>query len=244
MDLVDQSYWDHSYENFRFYIEKDHVTDWMDRHAYLLQPSGSLFEFGCFPGRYMAHLGKQGWEVSGMDLAPQTEGSFVTWLQQNGIRTRRIEKADVLRYARETDERYDLVCSFGFIEHFENFAEMIALHDRILKPGGRLVISTPNFLGAVQNLLHRKLDAENLGRHYVPSMRPDLWKKQLEALGYEVPVAGCFGNFYFWADQQQRSPLQKAALRIVRKSLPLLKGLPDSSLYSPYCGIIARKKNG
>jgi len=86
-----------------------------------------------------------------MDLTPRMEKDFKDWLATNEIRFNKIEKGDVLEYMRTSDDRYDLVCSFGFIEHFENFLEIIALHDKILKQGGQLIITTPHFKGAIQN---------------------------------------------------------------------------------------------
>ena len=202
MDLVDQQYWDASYSNFQYFVAEDAITRWLDQYAAWLPAGGQMFEFGCFPGRYMAHIGKKGLTVNGMDLVPNMNEGFSGWLQSLGIRPGRLERADVLAYAADTPDRYDLVCSFGFIEHFRNFEEIIALHDRILKPGGALFITTPNFRGGLQHFLRSNLDKENLARHYIPSMQPQQWKTQLEQSGYDVKYAGCFGKFDFWFDPQ------------------------------------------
>jgi SAM-dependent methyltransferase len=241
MDLVNQQYWDASYSNFQYFIAEDNITKWLDQYEGLLPKGGRMFEFGCFPGRYMAHLGKKGLEVNGMDLVPNMDEGFSNWLQSLGIATGKLERGDVLAYAADTDDRYDVVCSFGFIEHFRNFSEIIALHHRILKPGGLLIITTPNFRGGLQQFLRSSLDKENLGRHYIPSMQPSLWERQLQALGYKVPYAGCFGKFDFWHDPQERNIFQKAGLQVAYKLIPLLKPLPDGTFHSPYCGILAQK---
>jgi len=244
MDLVSQNYWDSSYNDFDYYIPSDEVTTWIDGFdkSLLQVASNNVFELGCFPGRYLSYIGKKGWRVNGMDLTPRVATDFVDWLKSIQIATGHIAAGDVLAYAKTTTDRYDMVCSFGFIEHFENFDEIIRLHDSILKPGGRLMITTPNFRGGIQKFLHTTLDAENLARHYLPSMKPYLWKKQLEAMGYTIQYAGYFGNFDFWSDNQERNALQKLSLKVVRKIKPLLKLLPDNAAYSPYCGIFAQKK--
>ncbi|MBL7740060.1 MAG: class I SAM-dependent methyltransferase [Chitinophagaceae bacterium] len=240
MDKVSQAYWDNSYSGYRYSIANDEVTKWLDKCIH--DKKGTAFEAGCYPGRYLAYLGKKGWQVSGMDLTPRMESDFKEWLLKNDITFGKIEKGDVLEYMKAGNDKYDLVCSFGFIEHFENFTEIIALHDRILTPNGKLIITTPHFRGAVQRFLHSWLDKENLNRHYIPSMNPSLWKKQLESMGYTVIWSGYFGNFDFWADRQKRNLFNKISLKIIYKLTSLLRWLPDSRLYSPYCGIVAEKK--
>jgi hypothetical protein len=72
-------------------------------------------------------------------------------------------------------------------------------------------------------------------------MNVDLWKKQLEEEGFTILYSGYFGNFDFWADSQKRNIFQRAGISMIRKLLPLLKKLPSNQLYSPYCGLIAKK---
>lgn len=241
MDLVEQAYWDESYKNFKFYIPTDAVTRLLDKYA---PPNKSeVFEIGCFPGRYLAHLGKQGWTVSGVDLAPETETTLVKWLQSQNIKTGTFRKDEVVKYAAATPDKYPFVCSFGFIEHFENFSEIIQLHGRITAQGGLLVITAPNFLGGIQKFLHKNLDNENLKRHYLPSMRPDIWRSVLEENGFSVRFAGYFGKFDFWYDQQKRNFIQKLFAEFTRRVLvPMFSWLPNSRSYSPYCGIVAKKE--
>jgi SAM-dependent methyltransferase len=239
MDKVAQTYWDNSYSAYKYETANDAVTKWLKK--YLAEKKGTAFEAGCYPGRYLSFLGKVGWIVSGMDLTPRMEEDFKDWLSKNDIRFNKIEKGDVLEYMKTTPDKYDLVCSFGFIEHFENFSNIIALHDKILKPGGQIIITTPHFRGALQKFLHVWLDRRNLKRHHVPSMNPALWKKQLESLGYTIKWYGYFGNFDFWADRQKRNFFNKVSLEIINKLTLLFKWLPNSGLYSPYCGIVAQK---
>ncbi len=42
------------------------------------------------------------------------------------------------------DNFFDLVCAFEVIEHIENYPQAIAEFHRVLKPGGTLILSTPN----------------------------------------------------------------------------------------------------
>lgn len=242
MDFVSQQYWDESYRNYTYTVAKDEITAWLDKQQVFFGPQENVFEFGCYPGRYLSYLGKKGFTVSGIDLTPGiAEPRFKNWLRAEGINTDLIQQGDALTYAKDTKNRYDIVCSFGFIEHFENFLYIIELHDRILKDGGWIVITTPNFRGCVQEFLHKNLNREALNIHYLPSMQPMLWKEKLQGLGYAVKDIGYFGGFDFWCDDAKRSARQNFMLKLIRKTKPFLKNLPDMPSYSPYCGILAQK---
>lgn len=41
------------------------------------------------------------------------------------------------------DKRYDIVCSFGVLEHFSDKTELLALHKKFVKNGGHLIILVP-----------------------------------------------------------------------------------------------------
>jgi SAM-dependent methyltransferase len=241
MDLVAQQYWDESYKNFEFYVAKDDLTQWLNLQLQQQSLAGkTVFEVGCFPGRYLAWFGQQGAVVSGMDLAPQMS-LMDNWFQSAGFSKQLIQQGDVLEYLGNSADRYDIVCSFGFIEHFRNFEHIIQLHTGLVARGGRLVITTPNFRGRVQYLLHKYLDKENLDRHYTPSMQPEIWAGILRKNGYRIDWSGHFGHFDFWADKQKRNFLQKLLAKVCTTLPRYLKWLPNSRHYSPYCGIIATK---
>jgi SAM-dependent methyltransferase len=240
MDLVEQNYWNESYKDFNFYIPSDAVTKFLDKYS--PTDRSSVFEIGCFPGRYLAHLGKNNWVVNGMDLAPGTETVLVAWMKSQQIKTDFVKNGNVLNYLETTNHTYPFVCSFGFIEHFENFEEIIKLHARIVKPNGTLLITTPNFRGRMQFMLHKYLDRENFNRHYIPSMQPDIWKDALEKNGFRVEFSGFFGNFDFWVDRQKRNFLQKGFAEFFQRiAVPMFSWLPNSPTYSPYCGIVAKR---
>ena len=125
---------------------------------------------------------------------------------------------------------------------------MIGMHVKLLKPSGKIVITTPNFRGWLQYLPHRFFDNENLKKHNIKSMNPAAWKKQLEALGLTVTFAGYFGKYYFWTDNTaKRSGLEKFLLKTVNRIIFNLNKLikksgMESKSYSAFCGIVAERK--
>ncbi len=202
----------------------------------------SVFEMGVYPGRFMVHFGKAGYELNGIDQTqylPQMEA----WLRAQHFQTGRFLRQDVFDVDRS--RKYSVVFSAGFIEHFTNFEELVQLHADLAAPGGYVYITAPNFGGRIQHWLHRQLDQENLSRHYVPSMDVQRWVAVLERNGFEILESGYIGGFDFWAGDQPRSGWRKWLLKLIRWLLPLLKKLPlpDTRLYSPECVVLARKKS-
>ena len=198
-------------------------------------------ELGCFPGRYLVVLAMMGYEVHGIDLTPRIETDLKKWFLANGYRAGDFIRADVTSYVFK--QAYDVVCSFGLIEHFTNWQELLKTHAGLVKPGGFLAVSTPNFRGFIQKSLHSALDSQNLSMHNLEAMTPKQWAAIIQPLGFEIISAGYFGGFDFWVGAEERNLLQKGVIRLVRHARPLLAYLLPSkaSAYSAYCGLIARR---
>ncbi len=54
----------------------------------------------------------------------------------------------------------------------------------------------------LQNKLHQWLDLENLKRHNIKSMRPEIWSNYMVERGFEILFAGYFGFFTFWVEEK------------------------------------------
>ena len=202
----------------------------------------SVFEIGVYPGRFIVHFGRAGYELNGIDqtqFLPRMEH----WLRQQRFKVGEFMQGDVL--SMNHSRLYDVVFSAGFVEHFTNFEDIVQLHADLVKPGGYVYITAPNFGGKIQYWLHHYLDKENLDRHHVPSMDVEKWSALLIKNDFEILEAGYIGHIDFWTDQQERDFKQKALLKIIKWVLPLLKilPLPNRRSYSPECVILARKKS-
>jgi SAM-dependent methyltransferase len=239
-NLADQQYWDDSYAMVRLGIAapEDQVRQWIEKH--LPRGEGTAFEVGCFPGQYLSVIGKLGYELNGVDLTPRVETELPEWLRTDGYKVGKFLKKDFL--GLKTGPLYDVVCSFGFIEHFQNWEEVLGKQCAFVRKGGVLIVTAPNFRTSVQHALHAWLDSENLRRHHLPAMDPTVWAEVVKSHGFSISSAGFFGRFDFWVDQQERSKLQRLALSGLRRLKKPLAMLPeDSPLYSPYCGLVAIK---
>jgi 2-polyprenyl-3-methyl-5-hydroxy-6-metoxy-1,4-benzoquinol methylase len=202
---------------------------------------GSCFEVGCFPGSYLAVFGELGYEVNGIDQTPRVEKDLPEWLRKRGARVGSIQRADF--FALDASVQYDVVYSLGFVEHYEDWGSVIAKHASLVKPGGLLIITAPNLVGAFQHALHHWLDREALDRHNLKAMNPHGWADVVRPLGFDVLFSGFFGRFEYSVQPLQRPVAQRLALRVLKRAkLPLWLLLPPGRpAYAPHVGVVARK---
>ncbi len=98
---------------------------------------GSLLDIGCGSGDFAANMRLQGWSVRGTDADPE---AAETVSRNHGFEVDVGELTD-LAYP---DESLDAVTSRHVIEHIREPETFLRECWRILKPGGRLVLVTPN----------------------------------------------------------------------------------------------------
>lgn len=238
-DFVNQSHWNQGYEHLgpTASAPDDPIRVLLEQTL----PKGRLhsIELGCYPGRYLAVMGEMGHVLNGCDLAPRVH-ELAEWCEKSGFETGRFERQDVFQL--DATAKYDVVASFGLIEHFGNWRDLFIKHIELVAPGGYLVVTTPNFRSTLQHILHKALDSENLKIHNIESMSPTIWAKMAADAGFEIIFQGGIGRFEFWADAQKRNIFQKIMLKCIRATRPLWRYAPEGTLsLAPYYGIVARR---
>jgi 2-polyprenyl-3-methyl-5-hydroxy-6-metoxy-1,4-benzoquinol methylase len=201
MDFVSQQYWDESYQETEF--SRPETDDFLRLSLLKFIPSvqqGRAIEIGCYPGRYLSVLGDLGYELNGVDLTPKTK-QLHAHLAEAGYKVGSITQTDFITFA--PTEKYEVVTSFGFIEHFEKYQEVILKQVDLVAEGGYLVISTPNFKGFFQQIFHRLFDTPNFRRHNLKSMNPQEWAAMLKDLRFEIVFSGYGGGALFWMNKDQ-----------------------------------------
>jgi len=244
--IVDQQYWDAGYAGHKLAYSPEQIQ-FKEIFAQYLPRGGeggvrSCFEVGCYPGSYLIYLGKEfGYEANGIDLTPRTAAEFAEYLRGNGVTVGKIERGDFFEFAPE--RQYDLVCSFGFVEHFADYEEVIRRHAALVKAGGTLVLSAPNFRG-LQGVLHALLDKPNLDRHVLGSMNLRRWRGALERCGMQVVHEGYYRTFDFWTDHPTASRGSRwLAMRIAGAGRRVDRMVHWPNRFtSPYMISVARKE--
>ena len=185
-----------------------------------------------------------GYEVSGLEYVDRCARESQEMLDRDGISAEVIHD-DLFEFVPES--QWDVVGSFGFVEHFEDTQDTIEQHLKLLKPGGWLVLSIPNHSGvsgSVMRLIDRKLYASH------NQMSADDLAAGAEQTGaLEILTAGYYGHFSLCNAGIYRTarPLLPGpaflGLRAGMAALDLAgRLLPDGRLLSVGAYLIARKR--
>jgi 2-polyprenyl-3-methyl-5-hydroxy-6-metoxy-1,4-benzoquinol methylase len=99
-------------------------------------PPGRLLDVGCGNGRFIQEMKTCGWEVEGVDFDPKA----IDKMRKQGLTVYAGDLRDIA-YAQDT---FDAITLSHVIEHLFNPIEILTECKRILRPGGQLVVVTPN----------------------------------------------------------------------------------------------------
>ena len=90
--------------------------------------------------------------------------------------------------------QFDLVYSLGLIEHFDDLQFVVRVHLNYVRPGGMLLLVSPNLQGVHGKSL-RRLAPSLLARHRV--FGPVELSEAFHCAGIEAVKTGYLGSFYF-----------------------------------------------
>ncbi len=99
--------------------------------------TNKMLDVGCGPGLFLIEAKKRGWEVYGTEFTDNQ----LTYLKDKGINTLKGKLSD---HSFE-NELFDVIISSEVIEHINNPVEEIQQFHRLLRKGGVVYITTPNF---------------------------------------------------------------------------------------------------
>jgi SAM-dependent methyltransferase len=237
--LTDRAFWKSFWEskkNLIFHIKPDYIFGDILAKLILEKNIKTAIELGGFPGYYAAYLKKyQHLETTLFDYYIH-DGLIDQLLEKNGLKPGDIQiiEADLFTYRPE--KLYDMVLSFGLIEHFNDTKAIIETHLQFLKPGGVLFITLPNFKG-VNGWVQRKFDRDNYDKHNINSMNPQLLADHCRTLGLIEVEAYYHGRFSTWLENrsQQNGAVKAFVKTIWLAGKVLTKVIPfESKALSPY----------
>lgn len=101
-----------------------------------------ILEAGCGLGNWVFMFDKMGFKSFGIDLSSSSLKTAKEYSKKNNLNSHFL-LADVRKIPIK-DNYFDLVVSYGVIEHFVNSKDAVKEFYRLLKPGGACLITTPN----------------------------------------------------------------------------------------------------
>ncbi len=203
----------------------------------------SLLEVGCVPGRHLVYFNKVfGYTVEGVDFSDHI-GLTHDVMNYHGIEEYSLHQEDFLSF---THEPYDVVVSFGFLEHFPDWRAMLQKHIELVKPGGYLVVSVPN-LCHFQYWLHKWLDPEFENEQVVESTRLSNLEEVITGAGLHLLYSGYYQTFQFFCHHREQSRslprhLMINTLRVLGAFFSRTKINIPSRTFSPQVVCVARNE--
>jgi SAM-dependent methyltransferase len=208
-------------------------------HKYLSKTRGTALEIGCVPGQFLAYICRKfGYFPEGIDYVKNTKKTTAETLRNNSLNNFKIHKADFRKW--KPSKKYDLVCSFGFIEHFSNPLKITEKHIALIKNGGKLFIEVPNFSG-FKGWLQKTFDTENYKKHNTQVMNLEFYENIAKENNLKIIYLGYYGGFKIWWVNKHPTLYQK----LVHHSFKLIslatENLKMNNRLSPFIVFIAEK---
>jgi SAM-dependent methyltransferase len=105
-----------------------------------------VLEIGCGRGGFSRYLASEGADLVAADLSPAAVDMASRRLEPHDSAEAVVASIEAIPYQRDS---FDLVVSLDTIEHVPHPTRAVAELIRVLRPGGRLVLTTNNYLGLI-----------------------------------------------------------------------------------------------
>ncbi len=258
--LSEKAYWDevlvnqklpriNSSRNYNYKVTMDFVEDIFESKSYK-----TLFEVGCGSSGWLPYFAKQyGLTVSGVDYSEVGCKIAEKNLQLLKIEYGEIICQDIFDPSWMGGRGYDVIFSYGVIEHFEKPEDIIKIFKSLTNSGGTIVTLVPN-LNGLNGWLTRYFMKDVYKMHRVIT-REQLrsYHKSNDLVDYKTGYAGTFSLTVIPWTTANRGVLKKGfflrsfflkvifGVNLILTSV--FKILPDvpSKSFSPYIITVAKR---
>ncbi len=243
--LTTQEYWISNFSKVQLVKFGENIYSKTLKKYLPYNKSATCIEIGGYPGHLLGWMAKEfGYQPTALDYVPEIN-SMRSLFEFNGITNLQLINEDFLKF--KSENKYDVVASFGFIEHFDDYKQIIKLHKNLVKDNGYLVIGVP-FLGGLQlfirKLLYKRERYEEVMRiHNRKIMNLKELKQTITNEGdMELLFAKYIGEMEIWFGEDQVQTNRIFLYRIIKKVSKLVSKLGFSNkLISPLILVIAKK---
>ncbi len=245
--LSDQGHWDQGFGKValpRTLRTAEYNYFRFDKFFRAAAPQGPkrLLEVGCGASAWLVYFAKElGYRVEGIDYS-----ELGCELARENLRLNQVEGDVVCRDLFSLDPgaigTFDVIFSYGVVEHFEQPGDVLRIISACLSPGGWMVVIVPN-MGGIYGPLQRWWNERVYRMHRV--LTPQDLAQILEQCGLAVTHVDYFGTFFLhvvnWAHPVPCSLVRRIARRgagqldrLVTAGLRKLSIEMESRFFSPY----------
>ncbi len=135
------------------------AATFMYREAIPFYENGRFLDIGCGGGKYLLSMQNLGWQVEGVEF---NEGAVQT-CRQSGLKVFHGE----LHEAQLPENSFSVVTARHVLEHVAEPIPFVTEIFRILKPGGLMVLKTPNSRALARDWFGSKWFPNDVPRHLI-----------------------------------------------------------------------------
>lgn len=147
--------------------------------------SGSLLDIGCATGTFIKAMAQRGWRVRGIEPSPFAS-AYARDVLELDVQTGTLD-------AFESDEPFDVVTLWDVLEHVHDPMATLARANRLLKPGGLLVVSLPNPTSIERTIFKDSWVGWERPRHLF-LFTPKIMKAYLRKAGFALKTIESFNG--------------------------------------------------
>lgn len=136
-----------------------------------------LIDVGCGIGYFLEVAKRRGWEVYGTEFTEEA----VKICEAKGAKM----QLGVLNPANYEPESFDVITSFEVIEHINNPREELGHFNQILRKGGLVYCTTPNFNAVERHMLKTEWNVLGYPEH-LSYYTPSTLKRVFKEIGFEA----------------------------------------------------------
>jgi 2-polyprenyl-3-methyl-5-hydroxy-6-metoxy-1,4-benzoquinol methylase len=230
------------------------TMDFIDRH---IRGTGysTFFEVGCGSSGWLPYFAKEyGLKVSGIDYSEIGCRLAEENLKMLNISYGEIICKDLFEPNCNNGQKYDIVFSYGVIEHFDNPGEVMAIFSDFLNPGGIIITLVPNLNGLMGRMqkyfvpdiikMHKVITRSQLQKYHENSGLENITTSYVGTFTIAVIPLVSSNRWVFTENSIQKkigSFLFNAFDKTITRLFSLLRiNIPSRNL-SPYVLSIARR---
>ena len=128
------------FEDANFRARRDVTAEYVMR---VVPPDGRVLDLGCGTAPVLSELRRHGLVCTGLELCPDMIERARARLRAMGLDDGDLHQGDC-RHTPFADESFDVVVCLGVISYVQAYGEVLREIERIVKPGGHVLVSFRN----------------------------------------------------------------------------------------------------